>query len=80
VPRTYQKIAASHRVRKSMAEALRKYHQPLLEAEVEITVLLASAPRDANDDPVGAAVMFGGYPAMATVKINNLKDRVEGQG
>jgi len=78
MPRTYQKIVASHRVRKSLAEALRKYHQQLLEAEVEITVLLASAPRDANDDPVGAAVMCGGYPAMATVKINSLRGRGEG--
>ncbi len=50
---------------------MKKFHLDLIEAGVTIKFLFARNP----DQP---AVMHGGYPAFATVKINSLKDRVAG--
>lgn len=49
-----------------------QYHPELIEAQVTTEVLFA------YDDKGGFPVKFGGYPALAVVKINNLKNRAKG--
>jgi hypothetical protein len=56
-------------------EAMRRYHQPLEQAELSITAIVSSGPRDKNGDVCGPAVTVGGYAAMASIKITNLKQR-----
>jgi hypothetical protein len=56
-------------LRRRLAGVMERYHQPLHDAEVRVAILLA-----VNDD--GDAVVHGGYPALATIKIVSLKDRV----
>lgn len=68
---TYE--AAKQDVTDMMREAADLWHGNLVKAEVSITVLMAY-----NED--GPAVKLHGYPCAATVKINSLKDRVEGKG
>lgn len=82
MPRTYEKIHPrdGHKLYDRLVVVRDRYHQPLKEAGVEIDLLLAHAPRDKNDDATGHAVTHGGYPAMATIKVTSLKDRVAGLG
>lgn len=68
---TYER--AKWDVMELMTDVKERWHGDLVKAEVEITVLMAS-----NED--GAAVKLHGYPCYATIKINSLKDRVEGKG
>ena len=51
-----------------------KYYRDLADADVTIRYLFAS-----NPDAIGGALKHNGYPAAATVKVNSLKDRVEGK-
>jgi|AGTN01.2.fsa_nt_gi hypothetical protein len=61
-------------------EVMREYHPKLVEAEVRVGLLYANAPRDKRTgEPKGPALKHNGYPALAVVKINSLKDRVEGK-
>lgn len=48
---------------------MNKWHQELSKAGVKVGVILAA-------NPDGVAVTHGGYPAMATMKIVSLKDRL----
>ncbi len=81
LPRTYEKIApGGHKIYDRMLAIRDRYHGALTETGVVIDLLLAHAARDKNDDPTGAAVKHGGYPAAATIRIVNLKDRVAGLG
>lgn len=53
---------------------LARYYRELLEADVTIRFLFAS-----NPDAIGGCLRHHGYPAAAIVKVNSLKDRVEGK-
>lgn len=64
---TYQK--ADLDVLQTVAWMMRKHHQRLHEAGVQVGVLMAS-----NED--GPAVKHAGYPAVATIKVVSLKDRL----
>lgn len=58
---------------------LKKHHQRLVEAGVEIKWLLVHASRDKEtDDPTGPALKLHGYPCRAIIKIYSLKDRAAG--
>ena len=52
-----------------LAEVMETNHKPLHDAGVRVGILLA-----ASDS--GPAVKHGGYPALATMKVVSLKDRV----
>lgn len=80
--KTFEKIGCrdGHKIYDRLIVIRDRYHKPLKEAGVTIDLLLAHASRDQNDDPVGAAVKHGGYPAAAVIKIVSLKDRVAGLG
>lgn len=61
-------------------EMLRKFHTELADVGVTICYLYAYAPKnDATGEPRGPALKFAGWPAAAIVKVNSLKDRVEGK-
>ena len=64
---TYQK--ADLDVLDYLARMLTAYHPRLREAGVQVGVLMAL-------NPEGPAVKHGGYPALATIKVVSLKDRV----
>lgn len=60
-------------------KCLKQYHGALFDAGVTVDVLLAYARRDANGDPVGPAVMCGGYACVGRIRIVSLKERVAGR-
>ncbi len=82
MPRTFERVTpdSGHKIYDRMLAIRDRYHGPLKEVGVVIDLLLAHAARDKNDDPTGAAVKHGGYPAAATIRIVSLKDRVAGLG
>lgn len=74
---TYER--ASEEVEHQVARIMERYHGPLDEAGVTVDILMCFAKRDANGDPVGAAIKNSGYACMATTKIVGTKDRAKGQ-
>lgn len=63
-----------------VAAVLEKYHPELHDAELIVDVLVAFATKNEQGEPRGPALSHGGYPAIATVRVNSLKQRVLGQG
>jgi hypothetical protein len=53
-------------------ETINKYHPELVEAQVTIEAVMAF------DDKGGYPVKANGYPALACIRINSLKNRVKG--
>jgi hypothetical protein len=63
----------------AMGKKIIKQHYPgLAEAEVTILYLFAHAPKGEDGEPLGPALKHHGWPALAIVKVNPLKDRVAG--
>ena len=58
-----------------VAKAIHMYHGKLEEAGVRVQVLMArgDVDKEGNQKP---AIKVGGYPALASIKIYSLKDRV----
>jgi hypothetical protein len=69
MPTSYQECPES--VKKLCKAVMLSMHPKLIEADA--TLFLAFAT---NHD--GPAIMHGGYPAAAQIRINNLRDRVAG--
>lgn len=67
VPKTYWK--ADESVYKDVERVIKLWHKDLADNKVKVGILFAY-------DPKGPAVMHGGYPAYATVRILSLRDRV----
>ncbi len=67
MPTTY--TTADDDVIELMKEVMRRHHTPLFDAAVRVGVLMAASD-------TGDAVTHGGYPALATMKVVSLKDRV----
>jgi hypothetical protein len=63
-----------------LSEVLEKHHPELHAAELIVDVLVAFATKNEQGEPRGPALSHGGYPAIATVRINSLKQRVLGGG
>lgn len=78
MPVTYQKLDANDKIYGRMLKAMVNYHQPLCSAEVLITMLSASGPRDDAGEVTGPAIKVNGYAAKACVRITSLKDRAAG--
>lgn len=62
-----------------LREVLQEHHPDLVEAGVTINLLFANAKAGADGEVKGPALKLHGYPCLATVKINSLKDRIEGK-
>ncbi len=58
---------------------IERYHPQLRDAGVTLTYLFAHATTDKNGDPTGPAIKFGGYAALATIKIIGAKERADGR-
>lgn len=71
---------ASAEVGQIVEAMIEKYHGELQDAEVNVECLFAYATKDKNGDPVGPAVLLGGYQCAAVVRVLNLKDRTAGRG
>lgn len=78
MPKTYEILDQDHAIHQRLVEMSRLYHGQLVEARVTISVVLCSN-RDADGEEIDPALTHGGYPALATIKINSLKDRAEGK-
>jgi hypothetical protein len=70
MPTTY--ATADDDVTEFLADVMRRYHPPLFDAAVRVGVLMAASD-------TGDAVTHGGYPALATIKVISLRDRVHKQ-
>jgi hypothetical protein len=73
---TYKK--ASYEERALLDHAFEKYHDRLKVYGVTVDLIVAFAPRTEEGKIRGVAIMAGGYPALAQVKITPLKQRVQG--
>lgn len=73
---------ADAEVRKMINKVVEKYFPDLVEAEATIGCLMADGGVELDDDgkEVDApGVKVHGYPREASIKVNSLKDRVEGK-
>lgn len=61
---------ASDENKELLAEAMRRWHAELNEQGVRVEFILASR------EDLGPAVRHGGYPALATIRVVPLKDRL----
>lgn len=61
--------------RRLLEEVAADFHPHLADAGVTVGLLLA-VPKEGQEGP---ALKLHGYPALAVVKVNSLKDRVEGK-
>lgn len=66
-------------VRAVVMQAMSDYHPELVEYEVTVKVLLAYAPINEAGEPIGPAIRHHGYQAHAMMRVNSLRDRVEGK-
>jgi hypothetical protein len=78
MPKFYEPIDETHKLREVLNQVIGAYHHILLDSGVTIA-LLTVRNFDANGEQVDPALTHGGYPAMATIKINSYRDRVEGK-
>jgi hypothetical protein len=78
MPKSYEPIDDNHKLREVLNQVIVSYHRILLDSDVTIA-LLTVRNFDANGEQVDPALTHGGYPAMATIKINSYRDRVEGK-
>lgn len=71
--------AAPNEVREVCNAMLEKYHAELRDAEVSIDILFASPKPDGDGEiaPEANAIKHHGYPAMAVIKVNSYKLRVQ---
>lgn len=60
-------------------EILNKYYGDLVDAKVTINILYAHATKDDEGNIKGVALKHQGWPVAAIVKVNSVKDRVEGK-
>lgn len=73
---TYQR--ASNAVAEQVRRLVEKYHEPLRDAGVTCSILMARASVDQNGDSAGVAVTAGGVAAEGKIKVTSLADRVDG--
>ena len=73
--RTYEE--AGSREIELLASVVRSHHGELADASVKVQLL--KVYKRAGGEMQPADLKHGGYPAIAIVKINSLKDRVEGK-
>lgn len=78
MPKTYQTVDA--KANALIAHVMQAYHQRLVDADVKVSTIFAYASKNKDGEATGCAIEVGGYSAIACIKINNLKLRVEGLG
>jgi hypothetical protein len=61
-----------------VADMMHRYHERLEAAGVRVCCVFAHAAQDKNGEPKGPALKLHGYPCAALVRLNNLKQRVQG--
>lgn len=69
MPTTYTSPTRSDEIRGLIEEIMRDHHPQLHEAGVRVGIVYA-------DNDTGPAVKHAGYPAIATIKVISLRDRV----
>ena len=77
MPTTYQ--LADDPVTAIVCAVMRQYHRDLVEVGLTCTVMMAWAAKDDHGEPLAPALKHHGWPVAAYIKINSLKDRVEGK-
>jgi hypothetical protein len=70
---------ANTHVHALIASVVDEYHSDLAEAKARIGAVMAYPALDGDGEPTGPALTLHGDPALATVKINAQKDRVDGK-
>ncbi len=59
-----------------VSKTMGQFYGGLRDADVQVQTLMAYPNRDDNGDPTGPAIVVNGSPAVACIKILNLKQRV----
>lgn len=78
MPVTYQ--MADERIKALTEVVLIEHYPDLVEAELAVDVMVAFGPTDKEGQTTGPAVKVHGVPALASVQVISLKDRVAGLG
>ncbi len=66
-------------VHTAMLAVMKKYYPDLIEAGVTVCCMFTHAAVDKDGNPKGPALKHHGVPSAAIIKINSLKDRVQGK-
>jgi hypothetical protein len=74
---TFEKADAT--VNEIVTGLVGKYHKRLADVGVRLAVLMAHAKLDKQGEPRDTPVKFGGYKALAIVKVTTLRERTLGQ-
>jgi hypothetical protein len=75
----FDPVPAGHEIRSVISDLISEYYPDLTEASVSVNAMFVYAARDADGQPKGPAIKHHGCAAYALIKINSLKDRVEGK-
>ena len=59
-------------------QVMQKFHKHLCNVQLELNILVAFGAKNQDGEQVKPALKVGGYPALATIKVNKLADRVAG--
>ncbi len=71
-------VKASGDLQAQVKALMHRSYPDLADHKITVGVLMAHAPRREDGEPTGPAIKFAGWPAAAIVKINSLRNRVEG--
>jgi len=77
MPVVYEKAGVD--VMKLARSVMKQYHRELVEVELKVSVLMATAPKDEHGKPLAQAVKLHGVPCAAVARIIPYKDRVAGR-
>lgn len=81
MPKTYEKADATVTEMATMVLCKHESHKPLLDHRVRVDILMVVPPYNEQTGEYDSdAIMVGGYPAAACIKILGLKDRTVGRG
>lgn len=72
--KSYRKASADELA--LMTEAMKRFHPDLVEAGVQVAVLLVEPPRDKDGEPTAPAITSHGVRCVANVKLRNAMDRL----
>lgn len=76
MPTTYEKADVNTEL--FVQEVMGKYHKHLADIGLTLNVLFAYGARNKDGEQTKPAIVVGGYPALACIKVNKLEDRVAG--
>lgn len=75
---TYDK--PDEEMKRLLAKVIKEHHKRLLDADVQVLLLVAYGPVNEDGETIGPAIQHAGVPALGVAKIIKLPHRVAGLG